>query len=65
MEYHCYNGFDPIVTAFQKAALIFGAGDCQSVFSNIRRGSYALIWVSAVTTGANVLRKFVGSPRTG
>jgi len=27
MEYHCYNGFDPIVTAFQKVTLIFGAGD--------------------------------------
>ncbi len=27
MEYHCYNGFDPIVTAFQKVTLIFGAND--------------------------------------
>lgn len=32
MEYHCYNGFDPIVTAFQKVALIFGANDYRGLF---------------------------------
>ena len=32
MEYHCYNGFDPIVTAFQKVALIFGANNYQGMF---------------------------------
>ena len=32
MEYYTYNGFDPIVAAFQKMALIFGDTTYQSLF---------------------------------
>jgi hypothetical protein len=39
MEYHTYNGFDPIVTAFQKISLIFGHNSFRGlVFSVVVAG---------------------------
>jgi hypothetical protein len=35
MEYHTYNGFDPILTAFQKIALIFGHNSFRGLFFSV------------------------------
>jgi len=35
MEYHTYNGFDPILTAFQKVALIFGHNSFRGLFFSV------------------------------
>ena len=35
MEYHTYNGFDPILTAFQKIALIFGHSSFRGLFFSV------------------------------
>src|SRR5664279_5225346 len=41
MEYYTYNGFDAVVPAFQKVALIFGDSNYQSLLFCVLTASFA------------------------